>query len=916
MRLGVLLSVAAILLLPASALAQCKVEGVVRQPGGAPLAGATVQIEVPDPEKIFSTTTDAQGHYEFDKIKAGSRVRVFVTQSGRSVVQTFTLVTLWVETVDIDIPELSTTPRSADDLDPAGGPAGEIGGTVRTADGTPIPSAVVSIKQTETAAVTDSAGRFTFGKVRSGIILALNVTAPGFAPATKEVVVPDGTRAEEDLVLARAPGSAGGANLALLTPVPDTGRLAAAPADLTGVPSLEPGDAFRGLQFLPGVTATLEASSDLHVHGSTPGENLVTYDGFTLYPFDNLFGLYSAVNGEAIRRADFSSGAFSAADGGRLSGVLRLTGESNPTGKPTGFFDLSLLGTSALVSVPVANRASFLFALRRSFTGARYNDVLDYLAYAGSPSARDRAPRWSGGAFPISPASSFQDFNAKADVKVTAKDRVTATAYGGHDDFNNSRNEAIVRDASAETPADIQIPSDAVGAVTDVRNGTSRGMGAAWERRWSPSVSTTFSVGHSEFSLAHDQASLLSSPSTGLDYSFAAGRGGSNALSESNQVHDTTARLDTRFAIGFDHAVTVGGELTALDVNYNVRRELFQKADATAPYVPVLAPLLLQSGTGRVSTVFVQDAWRPFGRLVVTPGLRVTHYDVTALNYGEPRLRAVLRVVPAFQLHAGIGLDHQIANRLTREDLMQGDGQFWALANGTTVPVARTEHATAGFAYETPVVLVGIDGYAKTFDDLAIFAPRLYPGVAPANVGDLFHQGSGRTRGLECRLQWKADRNTLWTSYTAELLEFTFPTLEALAFAGSFDQTSEFKVLDTARLGSKWTLSAAFVAASGRPYTPATSASPLLFSSGAVVYGVTFGQKNSRRLPAYHRLDLSTERDFRIGGVKSTVGVTVFNVYDRKNVAYRTIQTIGDTVTANDVTLMGRAVNGWVRVGF
>ena len=88
------------------------------------------------------------------------------------------------------------------------------------------------------------------------------------------------------------------------------------------------------------------------------------------------------------------------------------------------------------------------------------------------------------------------------------------------------------------------------------------------------------------------------------------------------------------------------------------------------------------------------------------------------------------------------------------------------------------------------------------------------------------------------------------------------------------------------------------------------------FPTGATVDEVTFGAKNSARLPAYHRLDVSTERDFLIGAIKSSLGATIFNVYDQNNISFYEYDGARQTATANEVTLMRRAVNVFVRVGF
>ena len=79
---------------------------------------------------------------------------------------------------------------------------------------------------------------------------------------------------------------------------------------------------------------------------------------------------------------------------------------------------------------------------------------------------------------------------------------------------------------------------------------------------------------------------------------------------------------------------------------------------------------------------------------------------------------------------------------------------------------------------------------------------------------------------------------------------------------------------------------------------------------------VAFGAKNSARLPVFSSLDLSSQHDFTIGGVKSTVGGTVFNVYDRRNIMFYEYETAGLFLTPHDVAAMGRSLNLFFRVGF
>ena len=118
------------------------------------------------------------------------------------------------------------------------------------------------------------------------------------------------------------------------------------------------------------------------------------------------------------------------------------------------------------------------------------------------------------------------------------------------------------------------------------------------------------------------------------------------------------------------------------------------------------------------------------------------------------------------------------------------------------------------------------------------------------------------------------------------------------------------------KIAKRWTTGATWMYGSGRPFTPAVGIESVeLPFRDLTVDRITYGAKNSSRLPAYHRLDLSLQGDFRLRGMSSTVGVTAFNVYNRQNVWYRSYQTFGGTGAANDVTLMGRAINIFVRLG-
>jgi len=96
-------------------------------------------------------------------------------------------------------------------------------------------------------------------------------------------------------------------------------RIGMSPAALSQLPSYGEKDIFRSLQLLPGISGSNESSSGLYVRGGTPDQNLVLFDGFTVYHVDHLFGFFSAFNTNAVKDVQLYKGGFDAKYGGRLS---------------------------------------------------------------------------------------------------------------------------------------------------------------------------------------------------------------------------------------------------------------------------------------------------------------------------------------------------------------------------------------------------------------------------------------------------------------------------------------------------------------------------------------------------------------------------------------------------------------------
>jgi ferric enterobactin receptor len=387
---------------------------------------------------------------------------------------------------------------------------------------------------------------------------------------------------------------------------------------------------------------------------------------------------------------------------------------------------------------------------------------------------------------------------------------------------------------------------------------------------------------------------------------------------ENNNLKDAGFKLENTLALGPRHQAEFGVEATSLDVAYNYQVESGDEGDAVAGR-RVLAPrnlvgIMNRRDKGLLWAGYLQDRWTPSDRLTLTPGLRVTSFDRTGSIYWEPRFSMSYRLTDRIKATASWGRFYQFVSDATREDIIQGSREFWALSDGQGIPVGSATHYIAGLSYETEDVLVDVERFYKDLAGLSEFAPRIVRATPGQDYSQYFYTESGTAKGIEFLLQKKSGRYTGWISYTLSRVEYEAPLLSSNPFPALQDQTHEFKIVNFLELG-KLTLSGTWIYATGKPYTPPLGVDQALVGS-RLVDRVVIGDKNSARLPEYHRLDLSATYDLKVFGLKSKLGLTLFNVYDRKNVWYREFDIQQHELVQNDIQFMGFVINLFLDVKF
>jgi hypothetical protein len=109
----------------------------------------------------------------------------------------------------------------------------------------------------------------------------------------------------------------------------------------------------------------------------------------------------------------------------------------------------------------------------------------------------------------------------------------------------------------------------------------------------------------------------------------------------------------------------------------------------------------------------------------------------------------------------------------------------------------------------------------------------------------------------------------------------------------------------------RWEFSLTWIYATGSPYTAPEGGYTLVMLGGNTKDYINVGDKNSLRLPDYHRLDIAA--NFRIlnhiGRDIGYIGVSIFNVYNRQNVWYKQYQIVNNEIIETNVNYLGITPN-------
>lgn len=277
---------------------------------------------------------------------------------------------------------------------------------------------------------------------------------------------------------------------------------------------------------------------------------------------------------------------------------------------------------------------------------------------------------------------------------------------------------------------------------------------------------------------------------------------------------------------------------------------------------------------------FLSISVAPVPKVVVTGGVRTDYRSLTGSATVSPRLAGSFEVRPGTNLGLAVGLYHQapplvLAGQSTANRRLPDSRAVHVVASAT-----RLLRSDLEFKFEA---------YGKRFDRLPVDPAE--PGVLPVDefygangfLGAhpaLVARGRATAAGLEFTLQKKLT-NRFYGLASIAASRIRYQAADGVWRDRVFDNRGTGAIEAGWKLGRSWGVSTRFLVAGGTPFTPIDVAASR--AAGRTVLDPTL--INQSRRAAYHSLNVRADRRFRIGGTTMNTFVSVWNAYDRANVA-------------------------------
>jgi len=577
-------------------------------------------------------------------------------------------------------------------------------------------------------------------------------------------------------------------------------------------------DVLKTIQLIPGVKSAGEGNTGFYVRGGGPDQNLILLDEAVVYNASHLLGFFSVFNGDAVKSINLIKGGMPAQYGGRLASVLDISMKEGNNRQYQLEGGIGIISSRLTMQGPIKkDTGSFIISARRT-----YIDVL------AKPFAKPNSPLKHSGYY-------FYDLNAKVNYRLSDKDRLFASGYFGRDVLN-------FEDKIAKFNLKVGW-GNATGVVR-------------WNHLFNNKLFMNTSAIFSDYY-----------------FSFGAGQSGFEFKLYSG-IRDWSAKVDFGYFPTIRHEIKFGVNYifhtftpTSVsakqgDISFDFGKIKKDRAHEAAVYLSddfdVTDKLRVHAGL-RYS-YFAQVG--PFDRYIKDPingqTTQVIHYisNKRVKDYGglEPRINARYELNSKSSIKASYTYNLQYIH-LASLSAVALPTDTWVPCSELVQPQKGNQYSLGYFRnfkenmYETSVEI-----YYKDLKNQIEYKDGSLPTAdINDNADNQFIFGKGQAYGVEFFLKKRLGKFNGWIGYTLSYTKRKFPELNlGKEFYAKYDRRHDVSFIASYDLNKKWTFAAVWVYSTGNAITV-----PVAYYILDANFITEYGERNSFRMPAYHRLDIS-----------------------------------------------------------
>ena len=609
-------------------------------------------------------------------------------------------------------------------------------------------------------------------------------------------------------------------------------------------------DIMKVVLTLPGVTTVGEASSGYNVRGGATDQNLILFNGGTVYNPSHLFGLFTSFNSDAVEDVELFKSSIPVEYGGRISSVLKVVSKEANMQKLTGSASIGALTSKANLEIPIVkDRMSLLLNGRTTYSDWMLEHLPEKSGYKNGK-------------------ANFYDLGGALTWKINNMHRLKVYGYWSRDKFSFSSDDSY--------------------------GYQNRNISAEWRSILSETITATLSAGLDHYDYFNEE---WGTPSMAARLSF----GIDQLWGKLHIRHRLTEKQTLNYGLSVQHYdVQAGkyeplGELSCITTN-QLQKEKALESAAYIDYEHSLTEKLSVSA-GLRYTMFNALGPRDVnvyagGELPSEGTLLETRYEtgiIKTYHAPEVRLSARYALQENLSLKAGFNTMHQFIHKVSNTSIMSPT-DIWKLSDLNIKPqsgwqaAAGIYHETAGKTYE-----FSAEVYYKHISDYLNYRSSAVLLMNPHLETDVIST-DGKAYGIELQAKKPIGKLNGWVSYTfaRSLLRqddkrVAMPLNGGDWYPSEYDRPHEVKAVLNLKFTERYSLSSNFDYATGRPTTlPAGK----YYDSYNEKYMSYYTERNTYRIPDYMRLDLAfnIEPTHKLTSfLHTSFSIGVYNALARKN---------------------------------